>query len=377
MRVVVAMSGGVDSSVAAGLMMEAGHEVIGLTMKLRDTTEAERAGRVSSCCSPDDVLDARGVCDLLGIPHYTVDYRDAFRRAVMEPFARAYLRGQTPNPCVLCNDHMKFAALLNRSRALGAELLVTGHYARTWMDAEGRPRLAAATDARKDQSYFLFGIQRDALAHIRFPLGDMDKPTVRAHARRLGLPVADKPDSEDICFVPGGDYAGVVEEILTAAGEPVPAPGPIVDSIGTAIGRHDGVHHYTVGQRKGLGVSRGEPLYVLGVDAGAGTVRVGRATELAAGGLLARDVNWLGDGPPAGVRPVVARIRYRHAGARATIECLPDGAGLHLAFDEPVRAVTPGQAVVFYDGDEVLGGGWIERALPIDSAPSLAPSSAP
>lgn len=375
MRVVVAMSGGVDSSVAAGLMMETGHEVIGLTMKLRDTTEEERAGRAASCCSPDDVLDARGVCDLLGIPHYTVDYRDAFRRAVMEPFARAYLRGQTPNPCVLCNDHLKFAALLNRARALGAELLVTGHYARTWTDADGHPRLGAAVDARKDQSYFLFGIQRDALRALRFPLGDMDKPAVRAHARRLGLPVADKPDSEDICFVLGGDYARVVESLLAATGESAPGPGPIVDETGEVLGRHAGVHHFTVGQRKGLGVSRGEPLYVLGVDAEQRAVRVGRAADLAAGGLVARDVNWLGDGPPRGPRAVSARIRYRHAGADATV--VADEGGAVLRFHDPVRAVTPGQAVVFYDGAEVLGGGWIERALPIDSGPSAGSSSAP
>jgi tRNA-specific 2-thiouridylase len=345
-------------------------------MKLRDTTEAERAGRVASCCSPDDVLDARGVCDQLGIAHYTVDYRDAFRRAVMEPFARAYLNGQTPNPCVLCNDHLKFAALLNRARALGAELLVTGHYARTWTDAAGRARLGAAVDVHKDQSYFLFGIQQDALARLRFPLGDLDKPAVRAHARRLGLSVADKPDSEDICFVPGGDYARVVEEILTTAGETPPAPGPIVDEAGTVLGRHGGIHRYTVGQRKGLGVARGEPLYVLGVDAGAGTVRVGGADGLAAGGLLARDLNWLGDGPPVGGRrTVLARIRYRHAGAAATVE--PPAGGAVVRFTEPVRAVTPGQAVVFYADDEVLGGGWIERALPVDTPGATESFSAP
>lgn len=362
MRVVVAMSGGVDSSVAAGLMVEEGHEVIGLTMKLRDTTDEERAGRSASCCSPDDVMDARGVCDLMGIPHYTVDYRDAFRRAVMEPFARAYLQGRTPNPCVLCNDHLKFAALLTRARALGAEQLVTGHYARTWLDAEGRAHLGVAADARKDQSYFLFGIAPEALARTRFPLGDLDKPAVREHARRLGLPIWDKPDSEDICFVPGGDYARVVESILENAGEAAPPAGRILDPDGAVLGRHAGIHHFTVGQRKGLGVSRGEALYVLGVDAPSGDVRVGGGERLLAAGLEARDCNWLSGSAPAGTRAVTARIRYRHAGVPAQVRA--EGTGAFVEFLEPVRAVSPGQAVVFYDGDEVLGGGWIERARP-------------
>ena len=360
MRVVVAMSGGVDSSVAAGLMVEQGHEVIGLTMKLRDTTEEERAGRSGSCCSPDDVMDARGVCDLMGIAHYTVDYRDAFRRAVMEPFARAYLQGQTPNPCVLCNDHLKFAALLTRSRALGAELLVTGHYARSWLDTDGRAHLGAALDARKDQSYFLFGIASEALAGIRFPLGEMDKPAVREHARRMGLPLWDKPDSEDICFVPGGDYARVVESILEAAGDALPAAGRILGPDGEVLGQHTGIHRFTVGQRKGLGVARGEPLYVLGVDAATADVQVGGSERLLADGLDARDCNWLAGVPPESAITVTARIRYRHAGVAARVT--PVGTGATVEFLEPVRAVSPGQAVVFYQGDEVLGGGWIERA---------------
>jgi tRNA-specific 2-thiouridylase len=369
MRVVVAMSGGVDSSVAAGLMVEQGHEVVGLTMKLRDTTAEERAGRSASCCSPDDVMDARGVCDLMGIPHYTADYRDAFRRAVMEPFARAYLQGRTPNPCVLCNDHLKFAALLTRARALGADLLVTGHYARTWTDADGRVHLGVAADARKDQSYFLFGIAPEALARIRFPLGDMDKPAVRGHAKRLGLPIWDKPDSEDICFVPGGDYARVVEEILAESGAPPPPAGRIVDEAGRELGRHEGIHRFTVGQRKGLGVSRGEPLYVLGVDAASGDVRVGDADGLGASGLVARDCNWLVDPPSAEGRAVTARIRYRHAGVPARVHA-DGGGGARVEFETAVRAVSPGQAVVFYDGDEVLGGGWIERPIPWQGRPA-------
>ncbi len=362
MRVLVAMSGGVDSSVVAGLMVEAGHEVIGLTMKLRDVTAEERAGRVASCCTPDDVMDARGVCDLLGIPHYTVDYREAFRREVMEPFARAWVDGRTPNPCVLCNDHLKFSALVARAEALGADRLATGHYARVWTDDTGA-HLGVAADARKDQSYFLFGIPAANLPRLDFPLGDMDKTTVRAHARRLGLPIWDKPDSEDICFVPGGDHATVVEEIL---GE-TPRAGRIVDEHGAELGRHAGIHRFTVGQRKGLGVTRGEPLYVLNVDGASGDVRVGPHALLVVDGLRAERCNWLSGCPPAGATDragvaVSARIRYRHPGADARLWMRGETA--LVRFDTPVPAVTPGQAVVFYTGGEVLGGGWITTALP-------------
>lgn len=361
MRVVVAMSGGVDSSVVAGLMHEAGHEVIGLTMKLRDGTAAEAAGASGSCCSADDTQDARTVCDALGVPHYVVDYRDAFRKAVIEPFARAYLQGETPNPCVLCNDHLKFSALIGRARALGADALATGHYARVQRDAVGRYTLHTASDPTRDQSYFLFGLDQRALSRVMFPLGDMPKTEVRAHARRMGLEVAEKPDSEDICFVPDGDYARIVEDVLQARGESAPGPGQIVDTHGQVLGEHAGVHHYTVGQRRGLGVARGERLYVLQVDAPTATVTVGGRAELASQGFMARDASWVdGDAPTAGTRCVV-RIRSRHRGVSCLVSA--DGRTLRVLFDAPEEAVTRGQAAVFYVGDRVLGGAWIDRAL--------------
>ncbi len=359
MRVVVAMSGGVDSSVAAALMHEAGHEVVGLSMRLRDATpDEQRAAGGGSCCSPDDLRDARAVCDRLGVAHYVVDYRDAFRKAVIEPFARAYLEGRTPNPCVLCNDHLKFAALLTRARALGADALVTGHYARVHDRGDGTFELRKARDGRKDQSYFLFGIEQKALARIWFPLGEMEKDDVREHARRLGLPVWDKHDSEDICFVPDGDYARVVEAVVGP--EAVPKPGPIVDVAGQVLGTHDGVHHFTVGQRKGLGVSSpaGERLYVLDVDGPRGTVTVGRVDRLLAAGLVANRTHWIDGAPPPADEVVEARIRYRHQGAPARVRV--EGDQLRVDFVEPQRAVTPGQAVVLYRGEQVLGGGWIE-----------------
>lgn len=356
MRVMVAMSGGVDSSVAAGLMREAGHEVVGVTMKLRDTTAEERAGRSASCCSPDDLMDARRVCDALGIPHYVVDYRALFRRTVIEPFAADYLRGLTPNPCVRCNDHVKFAPLIERADMLGIDTVVTGHYARLDEGPDGRRRLRAAVDAHKDQSYFLFGLGQDVLRRVAFPLGGMDKDAVRAAARRLGLPVADKPDSEDICFVPHGDYAAVVEETAGAA------PAGAVEHVdGRRLGEHGGVHRFTVGQRKGLGIAAGERLYVVGVDAARDVVTVGPRAALMAGGLRAAGCNWIaGEAPPAGLRARI-RIRYRHGGVDG--EVVADGDRALMRFDRPQMAVAPGQAAVVYDGDVVLGGGWIERAL--------------
>lgn len=356
MRVMVAMSGGVDSSVAAGLMLEAGHEVVGVTMKLRDTTAEERAGRSASCCSPDDLMDARRVCDTLGIAHYVVDYRDLFRRTVVEPFAADYLAGRTPNPCVRCNDHVKFTPLIERADMLGIDTVVTGHYARLETDGAGRRVLRAAVDGHKDQSYFLFGLDQSILRRVDFPLGGMDKAAVRDAARRLGLPVADKPDSEDICFVPDGDYARVVEQTVEA-----PAGGPIEHVDGRTLGAHGGVHRFTVGQRKGLGVATGERLYVVGVDAPRGAVTVGPREALRAAGLRAADCNWIaGEPPPPGQRARI-RIRYRHRGVDG--EVMADGARALMRFDAPQIAVAPGQAAVVYDGDVVLGGGWIERAL--------------
>ncbi len=359
MRVMVAMSGGVDSSLAAGLMLEAGHEVVGLTMKLRDTTPEEQSGHGGSCCSPEDLMDARLVCDTLGVPHYVVDYRQVFHETVIEPFAQSYLRGETPNPCVRCNDHVKFATLLERAKALGADALVTGHYARITEEPDGFA-LRKAVDAHKDQSYFLFGIEQSALALTRFPLGELSKDEVRDKARAMGLPTWDKADSEDICFVPDNNYARVVEEIIEGSGHSVPAPGPIVHEDGRELGLHQGIHRYTVGQRKGLGVSSSERLYVLSVEQD--TLRVGPASSLAAGGLEARECTWLVP-PVEGLRRCEVRIRYRHKGAAA--ELLVDGERALVRFDAPQNAVAPGQAAVVYDGDRVLGGGWIRRALSV------------
>lgn len=354
MRVMVAMSGGVDSSVAAGLMVEAGHEVIGLTMKLRDATPAEQARRGGSCCSPDDLMDARQVCDTLGVPHYVVDYRDVFRRTVIEPFAADYLAGRTPNPCVNCNDHVKFAPLLERAKALGADLLVTGHYARV-VEADGDFQLHRAVDLQKDQSYFLFGVPGDALAMTRFPLGGLDKATVRAKAKAMGLPTWDKADSEDICFVPDGDYARIVEKVVGA--DAVPAPGPIVHADGATLGEHRGVHHYTVGQRKGLGVAANERLYVLSVDGPSRTVTVGSRDRLATAGLMADQLRWIAGAPPAERFVALARVRHRHRGVPVEVEVTHGGMAVRYTHPEPATAA--GQAVVLYDGSRVLGGGRI------------------
>lgn len=362
MRVMVAMSGGVDSSVAAGLMVEAGHEVVGLTMKLRDTTPEERAGRSASCCSPDDLMDARQVCDALGIPHYIVDYREVFYNHVIQPFAESYLSGLTPNPCVQCNDHVKFAPLLERAQALGAEALVTGHYARV-TEENGLYALRKAACLDKDQSYFLFGLGQAELSRLVFPLGDMDKDEVRQHAQAMGLPNWDKADSEDICFVPTGDYGRVVEKIVGA--DRVPRSGPIVDESGAQVGEHRGIHRYTIGQRKGLGISGSDRLYVLSVDADKDTLTVGPRARLAASGLRAERCVWVGGERPAELFQAAVRIRYRSQDVPA--EILVDGDRMLVRFEAPQTAVAPGQAVVIYQDDRVLGGGWIERAIEVSA----------
>ncbi|MGC6417760.1 MAG: tRNA 2-thiouridine(34) synthase MnmA [Bradymonadia bacterium] len=361
MRVVVAMSGGVDSSVAAALMVEQGHEVIGLTMKLRNTTPDEQAGKKGSCCSPDDLMDARFVCDTLGIPHYVVDYREVFKKMVIEPFAQSYLQGRTPNPCVACNDHVKFAPLLSHAAALNADILVTGHYARIVQSNQGHWQLRKGIDASKDQSYFLFGIQQQALEKTRFPLGDLDKAAVRDKAKAVGLPNWDKADSEDICFVPNGNYAQVVEGIAGVAN--VPPAGEVRDRDGRVLGEHAGIHHYTVGQRKGLGIAAPERLYVVNISPSDNVVTVGRREDLMTIGLRAERCNWINGEPPSGLLKLDTKVRYRHRGSAS--EVMVDGNRALVRFAEPEAAIAKGQAAVFYDEDVVVGGGWIEQATSV------------
>ncbi len=350
-RVVVALSGGVDSSVAAALLVERGHEVIGITMNL--------AGSASRCCSLDDADDARRVAEALGIRFYVANYLDRFRSEVMEPFADAYLAGRTPIPCVACNRRFKFHHLLERARALGASRIATGHYARIEDDAAtGLRSLRAAVDVAKDQSYFLFDLDQRQLARIDLPLGGLRKHEVRDRARALGLVTAEKRESQEICFVPDGDYARVVESLRPGS---LPGPGEIVDEDGQVIGSHPGIHHFTVGQRRGLGVSAEAPLYVIRIDALANRIVVGRASAALSRHVRLESVSWISGDPPDEAIEASVRVRYRHEGAAATL--LPDGKdGARVEFSSPVRAVAPGQAAVFYDGDRVVGGGWIAEA---------------
>jgi tRNA-specific 2-thiouridylase len=345
------MSGGVDSSVAAALLVEQGFEVIGVTLHL--------AGSGSRCCSLEDAEDARRVAEQLGIRFYVSNQQDAFRREVIEPFADAYLAGRTPLPCAVCNRRFKFGSLLARARALGAEGVATGHYARLEDDPEtGERRLLRARDRAKDQSYFLFDLSAQQLAGARFPLGELEKDEVRARARALGLATAEKPESQEICFVPAGDYARVVEEIRPGA---APGEGDVVDAAGRVLGRHGGIHRFTVGQRRGLGVAGGERRYVRALDAGANRVVVGSEAELAVRGARLEGVRWIGT-PPAGPVEAAVRIRYRHPGSAARIEGAADGSAA-VWFEAPVAALAPGQAAVFYAGERVLGGGWIAGPL--------------
>lgn len=353
--IVVALSGGVDSATAAAILVEAGHRVIGITMRLYDAqgTAASAGGR---CCGPRDIEDARRVAAHLGIPFYVANYAEEFRRAVIDDFVAEYVAGRTPNPCVRCNERIKFAPLLRRAAALGASRLATGHYARLARGADGRPRLLRALDATKDQSYFLFAMPERDLERVLFPLGEMTKEDVRARARAWGLPNADKAESQEICFVPDGDHVGFVERRAPAA----PAAGEIVDTAGRVLGRHDGVHRFTVGQRRGLGAAfgGGEPRYVVSVDALRRRVVVGSADEVRRREVRVGDVRWIG-GRPAGPVRAAVQVRHRHAAAPAEIVPDADGAGARVVFEAAERAVAPGQAAVFYDGPVVLGGGWI------------------
>jgi tRNA-specific 2-thiouridylase len=367
-RVVVAMSGGVDSAVTAALLVEAGYDVVGITLQLYDHGAA--IGRKGACCAGQDIHDARRVADRIGIPHYVLDYEARFRRAVMEDFADTYLAGETPIPCVRCNQRVKFRDLLETARALGADALATGHYARR-LAGPGGAELHRAVDGAKDQSYFLFATTRAQLDVLRFPLGDMSKEETRGHAARLALPVAAKPDSQDICFVPDGSYAAVVEKLRPGASE----PGDIVHVDGRVLGRHPGVIHFTIGQRRGLGLAAGshEQLYVVRLEAEARRVIVGPRAALRVGGLVVKDLNWLGDAPPDGAGvPVEVKIRSASPAARAAVFPRSDGEAA-VRFAEPQDGVAPGQACVFYRGSRVLGGGWIARP---EAAARAAPASA-
>ena len=353
MRIVAAMSGGVDSSVAAALLQDQGHEVVGLSMQLYD--QQEGSASFGSCCSIDDLHDARRVAAQLGFPHYIINLEREFNDHVISSFVRDYTAARTPIPCVRCNGDLKFSHLLDRARGFDATSVATGHYARVEHRGEDGYVLKRGLDRDKDQSYFLFTLTQDQLVGARFPLGELTKPDVRAYAAARRLSVADKPDSHEICFVPDGDYAAFVERHAPdAAGS-----GPITDTDGRVLGQHRGVHHYTVGQRKGLGVSSAIPLYVVNMDAESSTVTVGPRQALERTGLTASDVNWISGQVPEGPSRIGAQIRHRHKAASATLK--PDGTSrAAVEFDTPQPAVSPGQAVVFYDGDVVIGGGWID-----------------
>jgi len=363
--IAVAMSGGVDSSTVAAMLRAEGYNVIGLTMQLWNQRRlAGHAGMPETvqgrCCSLDDVYDARRVAETIGIPYYVVNHQDRFERDVVRPFVQEYLSGRTPIPCSLCNNHLKFDQLLTMAQQIGADAVATGHYARVELnDENGRWLLKRPTDRSKDQTYFLFGLTQEQLGRTLFPLGGMTKPEVRELARKYGLALAEKPDSQEICFVPGGDYKNFLDAYLAEQGDSLPdTAGEMVTSDGRVIGEHSGIHNFTVGQRKGLGVATGSPLYVLQIKGDTRQVVVGGQENLYSRTLLAKRTNLIAMDDLREPMQVTVKIRHRHEPAAATIE--KTGADeILVTFDEPQRAITPGQAAVFYDGDVVVGGGWI------------------
>jgi tRNA-specific 2-thiouridylase len=363
-RILVGMSGGVDSSVAAALLARAGHEVIGVSLQLYDHS---RGGRATRCCSPEDFLDARRVAAQCGFPYYVVDQEEVFSRQVLDYFVEEYRRGRTPNPCARCNADVKFTALARLAGELGAAALATGHYARLADDAvTGARRLLRAKDRRRDQSYFLFDVEPEHLAGALFPLGDLTKEQVRAEARALGLRGADKPDSQDVCFVEGRDYRDFLKE--RTAGLTPEAPGAIVDRSGGVLGRHEGISGFTVGQRRGSGVAAGKRLYVLDVNAATGQIVMGERDQLLCGGVTLTAARLRPGAVGDEGTVLTAQVRYRHAGVPATVFMMEGGAA-RVTFLDPITAVSPGQAAVLYDGDVVVGGGWIDATIPAPAQP--------
>ncbi len=347
--VIVAMSGGVDSSTAAALLLEEGYRVVGVTMLLWD---GEANGAESGCCGTRDLVDARAVCSVLGINHYSMDLRKEFFKEVVEPFTRTYLAGRTPNPCILCNEHLKFRYLLTKARAVGAQKLATGHYAR--IVGGDSYKLARGRDSTKDQSYFLFPVDQEVLSQLLLPLGQLTKSEVRKKADALGLKVHEKPDSQEICFIPPGG----LKDFIKDAGQAQISTGPVIDTEGNSLGTHDGVCFYTVGQRKGFGIANREPLYVVRIDPENNTIVLGPRHESSSQELTVAGARWIAGEPPAGRFRAQIQIRHRHVPAGCLVRIEKDGS-MKAIFDEPQHGVAPGQAAVVYDGDIVLGGGWI------------------
>ena len=361
--VAVAMSGGVDSSVVAGMLHREGTRVIGLTMQLwnqRRLPELAPNGPTGRCCSLDDVYDARHVAQHLGIPYYVVNFEDRFEQQVVKPFIDEYLSGRTPIPCTLCNNFIKFDQFLEMADGVGASRIATGHYARiSRNDSTGRWEMRRSADRAKDQTYFLFGLTQAQLARTLFPLGGFEKSRVRELARELGIPTAAKPDSQEICFVPNGDYAGFIDAYFREQGiSSNDTRGELVTADGRVIGEHSGVHHFTIGQRRGIGISAAEPLYVIATEPATKRVVIGSNHALLRATMQVKDLNWISMAPPEAAVRAEIKIRNKHAAAPATIMPI-DAANVEIRFDQPQRAVTPGQGAVFYSGDLVLGGGWI------------------